>query len=129
MANSLRLHVLAPEQTILEVESVGWVRLCLVNGERISIHPRHAPLAAETAYGELEYAQGGLTHRVLVGPALLRVQNDEVVLFAGIVASQAEVQVPSRTQALPRLIREVAAQADGVVPQGRRAENGKGNSL
>ena len=54
----MRLTVLTPAETLLEVEGVKWVRVQLADGGGISIWPGHAPLLAETVAAELRYADG-----------------------------------------------------------------------
>ena len=54
----MRLTVLTPAETLLEVEGVKWVRVQLADGGRISIWPGHAPLLAETVAAALRYAGG-----------------------------------------------------------------------
>jgi len=54
----LRLTVLTPAETLLEVEGVKWVRVQLADGGGISIWPGHAPLLAETVAAALHYAGG-----------------------------------------------------------------------
>ena len=54
----MRLTVLTPAETLLEVEGVKWVRVQLADGGGISIWPGHAPLLAETVAAALRYAGG-----------------------------------------------------------------------
>lgn len=60
----MRLTVLTPAETLLEVEGVKWVRVQLADGGGISIWPGHAPLLAETVAAALCYAEGPVPSRV-----------------------------------------------------------------
>ena len=68
----MRLTVLTPAETLLEVEGVKWVRVQLADGGGISIWPGHAPLLAETVAAELRYAGGAIPQSTVEGPVPLQ---------------------------------------------------------
>jgi F0F1-type ATP synthase epsilon subunit len=89
----LRLIVLTPGKTLLEVANVSKVRLKLADGGWLSIYPRHAPLLAETMAGPLIYTTDAGEQTISLSESILQVAENDVVLFAGgeLTASAAPV--------------------------------------
>jgi len=72
----LSLEIVTPEQRVLTTEC-DEVRLTGVDGG-FGIRPRHTPLVAALAPGELVYVTGGTEHRYAVGEGFSEVSNDRV---------------------------------------------------
>ena len=90
MVKGLRLQVLTPAETLLDVAEVSWVHLQLADGLGISIYPGHAPLLAETATAPLRYADSTGEHTLDLEAGILEVSGaGEVVLFtSGLAQAQ-----------------------------------------
>jgi F0F1-type ATP synthase epsilon subunit len=86
MTKLLRLTVLTPAETLLDVEEVAWVQARLADGGGIGIYPRHAPLLAETVTAPLRYADSSGEHTLGVEAGILQVDGDGVtILTSGLV--------------------------------------------
>jgi F-type H+-transporting ATPase subunit epsilon len=72
----LSLEIVTPEQRVLTTEC-DEVRLPGVEGG-FGIRPRHTPLVAALAPGELVYVTGGSEHRYAIGGGFSEVSNDRV---------------------------------------------------
>lgn len=111
----MKLIVLTPEETLLEAEKVGKVRLPLVDGGSIGIHPGHHPLLAETRAGRVEYGRDDYTEAVQVRAGLLRVEKDRVVIYTSGWAEEPESgpeEAPDRLEeALSELEKELEGEA------------------
>jgi F0F1-type ATP synthase epsilon subunit len=88
MPDLLRLSVLTPGKTLLDVANVSKVRLKLVDGGWLSIYPHHAPLLAETQAGAVTYITevGDGTETVsslTLSESILQVAESGVTLFTG----------------------------------------------
>jgi len=77
----LRLMVLTPARTLLEVEGVAWVQVRLSDGGPIGIYPGHAPLLAETVTAPLRYADEAGEHTLGLEAGILQVDRDGVTVF------------------------------------------------
>lgn len=73
---ALSLEIVTPEQRVLTTQC-DEVRLPGVDGG-FGIRPRHTPLVAALAPGELVYVTGGTEHRYAVGEGFSEVSNDRV---------------------------------------------------
>jgi len=121
----LRLTVLTPAETLLDVEEVAWVRARLADGGGISIYPGHAPLLAETVTAPLRYANGSGEHVLELEAGILQVDRDGVTIFtSGLtqtseVFETSEVSEDRRFDRLARtLLRAVPAQPGDVLDAG-----------
>lgn len=76
-----RLLVLTPEETVLDVSGVRWVRAQLVDGAGISIWPGHAPLLAETVPAPLQYADKSGEHSLPLNAGILQVTPGKVTIY------------------------------------------------
>jgi F0F1-type ATP synthase epsilon subunit len=76
---TLSLRILAPSQTVLEVEEVRRVRLRLADQAWLSIYPHHAPLIAETIGGTLSYVVGDEQIETSLASGILCVYGDNRV--------------------------------------------------
>ncbi|MFN2286283.1 MAG: hypothetical protein ACK2UQ_17840 [Anaerolineae bacterium] len=88
MPDLLRLSVLTPGKTLLDVANVSKVRLRLADGGWLSIYPLHAPLLAETMAGPVTYTiqQGDATEAassLTLSESVLQVAENDVTLFTG----------------------------------------------
>ena len=72
----LSVEIVTPEQRVLTTQC-DEVRLPGVDGG-FGIRPRHTPLVAALAPGELVYVIGGTEHRYAVGEGFSEVSNDRV---------------------------------------------------
>lgn len=87
MANkTLRLIILTPAETLLDIDTVSWIQAPLAGGESIGIYPGHAPLLAETRQAPLRYATSeGEQHTATLEAGILHIDNtgQVVILTAG----------------------------------------------
>lgn len=77
----MKLLLLTPESTLLEADGISKVRIPLIGGGSIGIHPGHLPLLAETGTGEVEFGQEGYTESVDLRAGILQVQADQVTIY------------------------------------------------
>jgi F0F1-type ATP synthase epsilon subunit len=87
----LRLMVLTPAETLLDVAEVAWVQAQLSDGGGIGIYPGHAPLLAETATASLRYADESGEHALDLEAGILQVERDGVTIFTSGLAQASEV--------------------------------------
>jgi F-type H+-transporting ATPase subunit epsilon len=73
---ALSVEIVTPEQRVLTTEC-DEIRLPGVEGS-FGIRPRHTPLVAALAAGELVYVISGAEHRYAVGEGFAEVSNDKV---------------------------------------------------
>ena len=73
---ALSVEIVTPEQRVLTTEC-DEIRLPGVEGS-FGIRPRHTPLVAALAPGELVYVISGTEHRYAVGEGFAEVSNDKV---------------------------------------------------
>ena len=73
---ALSVEIVTPEQRVLTTEC-DEIRLPGVEGS-FGIRPRHTPLVAALAPGELVYVIAGAEHRYAVGEGFAEVSNDKV---------------------------------------------------
>ncbi|MCK4315602.1 MAG: F0F1 ATP synthase subunit epsilon, partial [Anaerolineae bacterium] len=78
---SLRLTVLTPAKTLLDVEGVAWVQARLADGGGIGIYPSHAPLLAESVTAPLRYADDSGEHTLDLEAGILQVDRDGATIF------------------------------------------------
>lgn len=81
LAESLRLIVCTPSETVIEAEQVQWVHVKLVQAKTLTIWPGHARLLAETATEALRYADAGGEYAVDLPSGILQVWDDTVTLY------------------------------------------------
>jgi F0F1-type ATP synthase epsilon subunit len=91
MSKPLRLTVLTPAETLLEVEEVAWVQVRLADGGGMGIYPGHAPLLAETVTATLRYADPWGEHALEVEAGVLQVDGDGVTILTSGVVQTSEV--------------------------------------
>ena len=77
----MKLLILTPESTLLEVAGLRKVRVPLVDNNIIGIHPGHHPLLAETRAGRIEYGKESYTNSFTAQAGILRVESDQVTLY------------------------------------------------
>ncbi|MGC9394738.1 MAG: hypothetical protein ACP5J4_07775 [Anaerolineae bacterium] len=83
MPDLLRLSVLTPGKTLLDVDNVSKVRLKLADGGWLSIYPHHAPLLGETLAGPVTYTTEVGKETLSLSESILRVAENDVTLFTG----------------------------------------------
>ena len=91
MGELLRLTVLTPAETVLEVEKVAWIQARLADGGGIGIYPGHAPLTAETVSAPLRYADPSGERAIDLEAGILLVEADGVTIFTSGPAQTAQV--------------------------------------
>jgi F0F1-type ATP synthase epsilon subunit len=97
----LRLAVLTPDKSLLDVAGVAWVQVPLADGGGIGIKPRHAPLLAATVTGPVRYADAeGSQHTLDVEAGILQVTTGLVTIFtSGLAGAEAIDLLPDESQA------------------------------
>jgi F0F1-type ATP synthase epsilon subunit len=95
MSKPLRLTVLTPAETLLDVGEVAWVQACLADGGGIGIYPGHAPLLAETVTAPLRYADPSGEHTREVEAGILQVDGSGVTILTSGLVQTSEVSQPS----------------------------------
>jgi F0F1-type ATP synthase epsilon subunit len=106
----MRLRVLTPAETLLEVEQTKWVQVRLSDGTGLSIYPGHAPLLAETVTAPLRYADETGERMLDVEAGIVQVENHDVSVFTRGEAEVAEAAEPlavARERKFERLAREL----------------------
>lgn len=91
MGELLRLTVLTPAETVLEVEKVAWIQARLADGGGIGIYPGHAPLTAETVSAPLRYADPSGERAIDLEAGILLVEADGVTIFTSGPAQTSQV--------------------------------------
>lgn len=81
MFEPLRLMVLTPVATLLDVTGLRWVQVRLADGGGLGIFPGHAPLLAETAAAPLRYADVEGEHVLELDAGILQITASGVTLF------------------------------------------------
>jgi F-type H+-transporting ATPase subunit epsilon len=132
LAELLRLTVLTPAETLLDVEEVAWAQVRLADGGGIGIYPGHAPLLAETVSAPLRYADRSGEHTLDLEAGILQVDRGGVTVLTSGVSQTSEdsdelgraVSQPSETLAevsegahFDRLLQELLATVQAC-PQG-----------
>jgi F0F1-type ATP synthase epsilon subunit len=110
MPSSLRLRVLTPVETLLEVEETRWVHVRLADGAGITIYPGHAPLLGETVSGVLRYADARGEHEFGATSGILHVEGNHIRLFTGGESAPGDPGKPSavaQARRFERLAREL----------------------
>jgi F0F1-type ATP synthase epsilon subunit len=83
MADSLRLRVWSPSETLLDIDQLSNVVALLPDGE-IGLLPGHTVLLAETVDGEIRYYDAaGSEHKFDLFGGILKVENNQVLIFTG----------------------------------------------
>jgi F0F1-type ATP synthase epsilon subunit len=77
----VKLLVLNPESTLVEESGLLRVRVPLVDGGSIGIHPGHHPLIAESRAGQVEYGREEYTESISVRDGILRVKGDRIAIY------------------------------------------------
>ena len=95
MARPLRLTVLTPAETLLDLGEAAWVQVRLADGGGIGIYPGHAPLLAETVAAPLRYADPSGEHALDLEAGILQVDGDGVTIFtSGSLQAREGLQPP-----------------------------------
>lgn len=115
MAGEFTLRVITPDRIALDVR-VESARLPGADGA-LGILPRHAPMAAVIAVGELRYVEGGAAKRLFVSDGFAEVGQDttRVVCEAGELPEEIDVARAREAEkrARERLSRRVQPQMTG----------------
>ena len=110
MIKPLRLTVLTPAETPLNVGEVAWVQARLADGGGIGIYPGHAPLLAETVTALLRYADPSGEHILDLEAGILQVDDNSVTILTSGLAETSEVSDGTR---FDRLARELLTTLQG----------------
>ena len=128
MTEPLRLSVLTPSETVLDVEEVAWVQAHLADGGGIGIYPGHAPLVAETVTAPLRYADPAGEHALDLEAGILQVDAEGVTIFTSGTSQPCEGGQPSQGLEETRfdrlaqaLVATMRAQPDGMADLGLEA--------
>lgn len=113
MPDLLRLTVLTPAETLLDVEGVAWAQVRLADGGGIGIYPGHAPLLAETVTASLRYADQSGEHVLDLEAGILQVDRGGVtVLTSGVSQTSEDFDELGRAVSQPsEILAEVSAGA------------------
>jgi len=131
VTDRLRLTVLTPAETLLEVAAVEKVRLKLQDGGWLSIYPLHAPLIAETMAGNVTYIEEGVMRSINVAPGILQIAGGDITIFtSGEIGAEAAGRPPEalaeEAERFDRLARQLLislrAQPAGVMGGSHRTE-------
>ncbi len=87
----MKLLLITPESTLLEVDDVAKVRAPLSDGGSIGIHPGHHPLIAETRRGAVEFGQEAYSESVDLRAGILQVRADQVTIYTSGFAEQPDL--------------------------------------
>ncbi len=110
MARGMRLRVLTPAETLLEVKQTKWVQVRLSDGTGLSIYPGHARLLAETVTAPLQYADETGERVFDVEAGVVQIENHDVTVFTSgeaEVADAAEPLAVASERKFKRLAREL----------------------
>ncbi len=77
----LRVRVLIPGQTLLDVADVQWVQARLADGADLGIWPGHGPLLAGTVDAPLRYQDETGTHSFWVKAGILYITPGAVTIY------------------------------------------------
>ena len=120
VADLLRLTVLTPSETVVNVEQIQWVHVNLAGAKALTVWPGHAPLLAETATDALRYADAAGTHTIDLPAGVLQVRESTVTLFlAGTLGEQPWPE--GEDERFERLAETMLAQKDALLSGGRGA--------
>jgi len=113
LSDLLRLRVLTPAETLLDVEGVAWAQVRLADGGGIGIYPGHAPLLAETVTAPLHYADQSGEHVLDLEAGILQVDCGGVtVLTSGVSQTSEDFDELGRAVSQPsEILAEVSAVA------------------
>ena len=92
MGKPLRLRVLTPAETVLDVEGATKLQTRLADGGGISVYPGHAPLIAETVTAPLRYTDPEGDHVLELEAGILVVDATGVTIFTSGPAQPGEGQ-------------------------------------
>ncbi|MFP4395080.1 MAG: hypothetical protein ACLFTI_07425 [Anaerolineales bacterium] len=131
MADPLRLTVLTPGETLLEVAAVEKVRLKLQDGGWLSIYPLHAPLIAETMAGNVSYIEEGMMRSINLAPGILWISEGDITIFTSgevgaEVAGRSPEKLAQEAERFDRLARQLLitlqARPDGTAGDSQRGD-------
>ncbi|RLC68246.1 MAG: hypothetical protein DRI48_00025 [Chloroflexi bacterium] len=78
----LRVMVLTPAETLLDVTEVEWVQVQLADGCGIGVYPGHAPLLAETVTAPIRYAlKASGEHTLDLEAGILQISEEGVTIL------------------------------------------------
>lgn len=114
----LRLEVVSPDGLVFEGD-VAMVVIPATGGE-IGILPRHAPLVAQLAIGELRVRTlGNETISLAVADGFVKVQTDKVIVLAGDAELASEIDEAKVIRARDRALANLAMWKEGKAPPGQ----------
>jgi F0F1-type ATP synthase epsilon subunit len=77
----LRVRIMTPGETVLDVADVHWVQARLADGADLGIWPGHGPLLAETVDAPLRYQDEAGAHSVWVKAGVLYITPGIVTIY------------------------------------------------
>lgn len=109
----MKLTVVTPEKTVLEVDNIDAVFVNSVDGE-VGILPRHVPLVTPLTNGVLRYEVGGKKQPVAVMSGLLQTNGQDVTVLSVSAEPVSEIDVARAKSAKERAEARLKAKEDGV---------------
>jgi F-type H+-transporting ATPase subunit epsilon len=114
----LRLEVVSPDGLVFEGD-VAMVVVPAFDGE-IGVLPRHAPLVAQLAIGELRVRTlSNETISLAVADGFVKVQNDKVIVLADDAELASEIDEGKVVRARDRALANLALFKEGKAPAGQ----------
>jgi F-type H+-transporting ATPase subunit epsilon len=114
----LRLEVVSPDGLVFEGD-VAMVVVPAFDGE-IGVLPRHAPLVAQLAIGELRVRTlSNETISLAVAEGFVKVQNDKVIVLADDAELASEIDEGKVVRARDRALANLALFKEGKAPPGQ----------
>jgi F-type H+-transporting ATPase subunit epsilon len=114
----LRLEVVSPDGLVFEGD-VAMVVIPATGGE-IGILPRHAPLVAQLAIGELRVRTlSNETISLAVADGFVKVQTDKVIVLAGDAELASDIDEGKVVRARDRALANLAMWKEGKAPPGQ----------
>jgi F-type H+-transporting ATPase subunit epsilon len=112
----LRLELVAPRGPVFEGD-VDMVVVPAVTGE-IGILPRHAPLVAQLAIGQLRAMKtDGTWLTFAVAEGFVKVQFDKVIVLADTAEEASAIDVERAERSVERALQRLEMQRTGTVPE------------
>lgn len=87
----MKLLLITPESKLLETDGIAKVRVPLIDGGSIGIHPGHHPLIGETRSGAVEFGRERYSESVDLRAGILQVRADQVTIYTSGFAEQPDL--------------------------------------
>ena len=77
----LSLHIIAPDEELVNLAGIKRISLKLLDGSRMSIYPEHAPLLALTSDGPIKYFADDREYEFNTASGIIEINNNVVSIF------------------------------------------------